>query len=130
MSKAGKIAVMLFFILVIIGLIMLSSAGVVEGQKKFSSASYYPVHQLLSGIIPGLIIFLIFSKISYERWKKWSLPILLLAIAMLLAVFIPGFGRGANGAQRWLDFKVAIVQPAEFLKFALILYCSAWFASR
>ena len=60
MTKAGKTAVALFFILVIIGLIMLSSAGVVEGQKKFNSASYYPIHQLTSGIIPGLIIFLIF----------------------------------------------------------------------
>ena len=41
-----------------------------------------------------------------------------------------GLGRGVNGAQRWLDFKIAIVQPSEFLKFALILYCAAWFSSR
>lgn len=123
-----KLFTTLFFVLIIIGLVMLSSAGIAEGQKKFGSASYYPIHQVLFGILPGLILFLVFSRIEFEKWQKIALPVLILAIGLLVLVFIPGVGVGVKGAQRWIDVRVATIQPSEFLKFALILYLAAWFA--
>lgn len=125
-----KAFTILLFILVVFGLVMLSSAGVVEGQKKFDSPSYYFMHQLLSGVIPGVLVFFVFSKIDYDRWQKIAFPLLLLAIALLVLVFIPGLGIDVKGAQRWLDLRVITVQPSEFLKFALIIYLAAWFAKR
>ncbi len=127
-SPSAKLATTLFFLLIIFGLVMLASAGVVEGQKRFGSSSYYLTHQILFGVLPGLLIFYFFSKIEYERWRKFALPLLLLAILLLIAVFVPPFGVSVRGAQRWLDLKIATVQPAEFLKFSLIIYLAAWFA--
>lgn len=129
-TRAGKLATVLFFLIIIFGLAMLASAGVVDGQRRFDSSSYYLVHQILYGLLPGLIIFYVFSKIGYERWRTFALPLLLLSILLLIAVFVPPLGVSVKGAQRWLDLKIATVQPSEFLKFTLIVYLAAWFGKR
>ena len=129
-TRAGKIASILFFILVAFGFIMLASAGIVDGQKKFDSSYFYPLHQAFFGLIPGLLLYYVFARYDYDKWRKWAVPILFVTIGMLVAVFIPGIGVGIRGAQRWLDFGIATVQPAEFLKLSLVLYLAAWFAKR
>lgn len=127
-SKSGKTLSVLVFVLVVFGLVILSSAGVVDGQKKFGSPYYYLFHQLLYGILPGLVLFVIFSKLDYKIWRKLSLPILILGLALLVLVFVPGVGYGMKGAQRWLSLKFITIQPSEFLKLALVIYLAAWFS--
>lgn len=126
-SKTTKVLV---FILVIFGLIAISSAGIVDAQKRFGSAYYYFTHQLLYGILPGIAIFLLASRINYKIWKKFSLLILLVAIALLILVFVPGVGFGLRGAQRWIHIGLFSFQPSEVLKPALIIYLAAWFSGR
>lgn len=128
MSKSGKILTILTFILVVFGLVMLSSAGVVEGQKKFNSPYYYWTHQLLYGVLPGIALFWLFSRINYKFWRRAALPLLLVATSLLVLVFVPGIGYGLKGAQRWVSFKFFSFQPSEFLKLALIIYLAAWFS--
>jgi len=128
MSKSGKMLTILTFILVVFGLIMLSSAGVVEGQKKFGSSYYYLIHQFLYGALPGAVIFLLFSRINYKFWRKVALPLLIIVTGLLVLVFVPGIGYSFKGAQRWVGFKFFSFQPSEFLKLALIVYLAAWFS--
>jgi cell division protein FtsW len=109
---------------------MLSSAGVVEGQKKFNSPSYFFKHQLLFGVLPGLILFYIASKINFKFWKKVAFPSLLVVLGLMVLIFFPKFGVTINGAQRWLALGPFTFQPAEFLKLALVIYLGAWFSQR
>lgn len=118
------------FILVFFGLAMLFSAGVVDGQRKFGSVYYYFNHQLLYGFLPGILFFFLFSKIKYKFWKKVSLPLLILSLGLLTAVFIPGLGVTAKGAARWIQLGFLSFQPAEILKLSLIIYFAAWFSGR
>ncbi|MBI2063479.1 MAG: putative lipid II flippase FtsW [Candidatus Yanofskybacteria bacterium] len=129
-SKSGKTLTILIFILIVFGLAMLSSAGVVEGQKRFGSASYFFVHQLLYGVLPGLAIFFLFSRINYKFWKKIALPLLIVAVGLMVLVFMPGIGYGLRGANRWLDLRLFTFQPSELLKLTLIIYLAAWFSRR
>ncbi len=129
-SGSARFLTVIVFILVVFGLIMLSSAGVVEGQKKFGSPYYYFTHQLLYGVLPGIVVFLLFSRINYKIWRKIALPLLIAAVGLLVLVFIPGVGYGLKGAQRWINFKFFTFQPSEFLKFALIVYLAAWFGRK
>ncbi|MEK7583285.1 MAG: putative lipid II flippase FtsW [Patescibacteria group bacterium] len=129
-SPNTKVVTFLFFALIIFGLVMLASAGVAEGQKRCGSAYCFLWHQIEFGVLPGIIIFWLFSKIKYDRWRRFALPILLLSIVSLILIFVPGMSTPVKGAQRWLDIKIATVQPAEFLKFALIVYLAAWFGRR
>lgn len=127
MSKLGKMLTVLTFLLVIFGLVMLSSAGIVEGQKRFDSPSYFLVHQLLYGALPGAALFLFFSRLNYKFWRKIALPLLIVITGLLVLVFVPGIGYSFGGAQRWVSFKFFSFQPSEFLKLALIIYLAAWF---
>jgi cell division protein FtsW len=117
-------------ILIVFGLVILSSAGIVDGQKKFGSPYYYLTHQLLYGVIPGLMGMFILSRIDYRFWKKISLFILIGSLALMIMIFLPTFGHGLKGATRWLSLGIFSFQPSEILKLSLIIYLAAWFGNR
>jgi len=50
-------------------------------------------------------------------------------ISLLFLIFIPGFGRSAGGAVRWMDVFVIAFQPSEIAKIAVILYLASLFSS-
>ncbi|MDO8495523.1 MAG: putative peptidoglycan glycosyltransferase FtsW [bacterium] len=129
-NKETKTLTILVFILVGFGLLLLSSAGVIEGQKKFGSALYYFWHQLTAGALLGGLAYFVFSKINYKFWKKVALPFLLVALSFMMAIFVPQLGLAAKGATRWLDVGLFSFQPGEILKLAMILYLAAWFGGR
>lgn len=116
--------------MIIFGLAVLSSAGIVDAQKKFGSAYYYFFHQLLYGLAPGVLLAYILSKIDFKIWRKLSLPILLVALGLMALVFVSHFGFGTKGATRWLSIGGIIFQPAEILKLSLVIYLAAWFSGR
>ncbi len=124
-----KALLFITLVLLVFGLVVLSSAGIVEGQKKFGSSYYYLNHQLF-GVAIGLAAMFILSKIDYKFWKKVSLPILLGALFVLALVFIPPFGHGLKGANRWINVAGFSFQPSELLKLGLIIYLAAWFGNR
>lgn len=117
-------------ILLVFGLVVLSSAGIVEGQKRFGSSYYYLNHQLLYGVLPGLGLMFLLAKVNYKFWKKMSLLILFGALLMMILVFMPNFGYDLRGATRWLNIGGLSLQPSELLKLALIIYLAAWFGNR
>lgn len=112
--------------LLILGILILSSISVSFSQEKFNNTTYFLFHQLLIGIIPGLILAFIVFKIKLETIKKFSTYLIGLAILLTLAVFIPGLGIISGGAPRWLNLGFATFQPAELLKLSFIIYLSAW----
>ncbi|MBI4158161.1 MAG: putative lipid II flippase FtsW [Candidatus Yanofskybacteria bacterium] len=117
-------------ILLVFGLIVLSSAGIVEGQKKFGSSYYYLSKQILYGVLPGLLLFFLFSKIDYRFWKKTSFIILFGSLLLMILVFVPDIGIGLKGANRWVSLWGVSFQPSEILKLAMVMYLAAWFGSR
>jgi cell division protein FtsW len=126
----AKAILALTLILLVFGLVVLSSAGIVEGQKKFGSPYYYFNHQLLFGVLPGLALMFLLSKVDYKFWKKVSLLVLLGALALMILVFMPKFSFDLKGATRWLNIGGFSFQPSEVLKLSLIIYLAAWFGNR
>ena len=107
-----------------IGLIMIASAGVVYGRFRFGD-DYYFLKQQLLGLGVGLTLLFIFQQIHYTVWKRFVVPIFLIALGLLILVFIPGFGTTVYGAARWVDLGPISFQPSEVMKFAIILYLAA-----
>lgn len=112
-------------ILVIFGLVMLSSASSDLSQTKFGNSYYYLTHQILYGLLPGLLGFFVAFFFNYQVWKKLGLPLLILGIVFLLLVFTP-LGFKAYGADRWLSIAGFGFQPGEFVKVAFLIYMAAW----
>lgn len=122
---------LLLGVIIIFGLVMLSSASSVMGfMYHDGDNNYYLKHQLINGVLIGGILFFIFSRIDYHLWKKFAFPMIVVSIILLLAVFIPVIGEKQLGAYRWLNLGITSFQPSELVKLTFLIYLSVWLEMR
>lgn len=124
-NKPDYVIVFCIAALVIFGLVMLASASSNQGQMRFGDPYYYLKHQLLYGLILGLIGFFVGASVDYRRYQKIVLLCGIFSILLLLLVFTP-LGVQAGGAARWLKIGPVTFQPAEVIKLTFLLYLAAW----
>jgi len=117
-------------ILIVFGLVMIASAGISYSRSRFGDSYYFFKHQLIYGVMPGLVAMYVMQKINYKFWKKISLPFFIASIVCLILVFVPGLGSKIYGASRWLQLGSFSFQPSEMLKLSIIIYLAAWLESR
>lgn len=111
------------------GVLMVYDSSVAIAIRDFGNQYYYAREQLKwLGI--GILAMAILSRVDYHKWYGLALGALLGTMALLMAVFIPGLGIRALGANRWLNFGVFVFQPAELAKLVLVIYLAAWFSAR
>lgn len=130
LKKVDPIVLGVVLLLLVFGLVMISSAGVVVSKHRFNDEYYFLKHQLIVGVIPGVFLLFLVSKIKYTFWKKISLPFFVSAVVLLILVLIPGFGIHLQGASRWINLGPISFQPTEVMKLALIVYLASWLQSR
>ncbi|GLW09798.1 cell division protein FtsW [Microtetraspora sp. NBRC 13810] len=51
-------------------------------------------------------------------------------LALLVAPLVPGIGEEINGAQIWIDLGFATLQPAEFVKLALVVFFAGYLVAK
>ncbi len=117
-------------VIIIFGLIMLSSASSVLAYQTFGDSYYYVKHQVGYGVILGGLAFYVMSKIDYHYWRQYAFPIAVGTIVLLLLVFIPGFGVELLGAKRWINLGGFYFQPSEVVKLSFLIYLAAWLEKR
>ncbi len=100
--------------LLALGMVMLSSAS--TGQPE---ARYLIMQPIWCGI--GLIACWLLAAGDYRWLKKFSGLLLLVAVALLGLVIIPGVSKEIKGAHRWLEVAGLRLQPSELAKLALII---------
>jgi len=116
-------------ILVVFGLIMVSSASVVQSAEATGSSTFYFFRQSGYALI-GLFLWWFFSKLDYHFWRRWATTLLVIAGILLMAVLIPGLGVESGGARRWIGIGSFTLQASEFLKFAIVVYLAYWFENK
>jgi len=116
------------FLLIALGLVILTSASSELGKLRYNDSYYFLKHQLLYGLLGGLIGFIFTYYFHYENYKKLAFVFLLLNIGLLAFVFT-NFGVSFGGASRWLRIGPVAFQPSELLKITYILYLAAWLSS-
>jgi len=124
--KVDKPLLIIILILTTFGVFTFLSASLGLLAKDGAQYSSVVASQLGFGLIGGLILMYISSKIPYKFWKIYSFWFLLGAIFLTLLVFIPGIGFEFAGAKRWIHIGPVSFQPSEFLKFAYLFYVAAW----
>ncbi len=111
--------------LLVVGLMMIYSATFALGYQLHGQATYYFIRQLLwMGL--GTLGLVIFARIEYHTWRRFSIPMMFLTMVLLALVLIIGDER--FGGQRWL-FKGSI-QPSELSKFVIVIYIADWLSSK
>jgi cell division protein FtsW len=74
----------------------------------------------------GLLAAIVCAAMDYRRWRRWAVPLVILAALGLLLVFIPGLGKTIKGARRWIQLGPVNFQPSEFAKLAAIIGLAAY----
>lgn len=108
---------------------MVYEASSAQALQIFNDKFYFLKEQLkwvVLGLTAGTVAFFF----DYRRLKKFALPLLIVTIVLLIAVFLPGIGVKANGAHRWINLGFTVLQPAELAKLAMVLYLSTWLTSK
>ena len=111
--------------LVLVGLVAIASASVGYGEWHFNNPWHHTIRHsvyLTLAICLGGVAY----RVPVEVWQKTSGLWLLLALALLMLVLVPGVGRNVNGSQRWLPLGPLTLQPSEVAKFALVIYMSSF----
>lgn len=110
--------IVILALMLALGLVAVLSASLVEMGIRFFLKQ-------LAAVALGVCVMLVMSRIPYRWWQRVAVPILVLAIALLVAVLI--FGTERLGARRTLG---NLFQPSEFSKLAVVIYISAWVAAK
>lgn len=116
-------------IMSLIGLIFIFEASAINSSRQFGDSLHYLKSQGV-WIFLGLIVMSIFSFIDYKKLYFLSFVSLILTIALLIIVLIPGIGSKIGGARRWIDLGFFSLQPTELAKFSIIIYLSSWFSNK
>ena len=112
----------------IFGVICVYSASNIVAEYRYNDEFYFFKRQLLFLVI-GFIGMYIVSKIDLDKIKKYTSYIFYFVFILLILVLIPGIGKVAGGARSWIGIGVFSIQPAEFMKIALILLLSKYLSN-
>ncbi len=104
----------------LIGIMTIYSATRPLGAEEHSA---FFIKQM-TWLILGLFVLLLINGIDYIWISRFSLPLYIIGIILLIAVFI--LGRTGMGAQRWLSLGPLSFQPSEFFKLIFIIMLSQY----
>ncbi|HHY35315.1 MAG TPA: putative lipid II flippase FtsW [Firmicutes bacterium] len=120
----GKPDYVLFFTvltLLALGIVMVFSASFVRAERFYGSRYYFLVRQIIWAVI-GTTMMMFF--INFDCWRlRPVIPYLYgLSLLLLVLVLIPGIGKMANEARRWIELGPVNLQPAELSKLTTLLF--------
>ena len=108
---------------VMLGLVMVLSSSSVTNLHSGGSAWGMFQRQLVWTGLGGIAMWAAFA-FPYETWRKTFLLQSVVASVVLLNVLVILRGALVNGARAWLDIGPFRMQPSEFMKIAVVLFCA------
>ena len=108
---------------VMLGLVMVLSSSSVTNLHSGESAWGMFQRQLVWTGLGGIAMWAAFA-FPYETWRKTFLLQSVVASVVLLNVLVILRGALVNGARAWLDIGPFRMQPSEFMKIAVVLFCA------
>jgi cell division protein FtsW len=72
----------------------------------------------------GLVGMLVAMRMHLSWVRRLAIPLAALAAAGMALPFVPSIGATINDARAWVTVGSFSVQPSEFLKLALVLFCA------
>lgn len=116
-------------VIVSFGIVMVASSSVDFAAANYGDPWFFVKRQvvfLCLGILVGSVIYLL----PLHYWQKYSVYLLILGLALLVAVLVPGIGKVVNGSRRWLSFGPIGLQASEVAKFCLIVFFAGYLTRR
>jgi cell division protein FtsW len=116
----------LIVLLLLIGIVMVSSASVVLSYTNYGNNNYFLNHQILAAGL-GIGVLLVTQAVDYHKYRSIAPVALFLTIGLLAAVVLTPFGTNhGTTARRWIQMGPLSFQPTEMVKLTFIIYLAAW----
>jgi len=103
------------------GLVAIYSASSFLAEHKYGDSYFYLKRQGIFCLL-GLCFLIMAKNIPTGFYTRLVYPFLLLSLALLVSLLIPGVGMKIGGASRWLRVGGLSFQPSELAKLSLALY--------
>ncbi len=115
-----------WLLIVTIGLLIFGSVMIFSASSVMAFSvegdSYYYLKRQLAWTLFGLGTLGILCRIHYQKLRKLAGWGIFLSLVLLVLVLVPGVGKSAGGASRWMQIGPFSFQPSEFAKIAVILF--------
>jgi len=110
-------------ILSVFGVVMVLSASSVRAMNESGNSFAIAIRQV---VYLGISIFLAWLAMNLKErlWVPQARIALIASIFFLLLPQVPGIGISVGGNTNWIGFGGFSLQPSEFAKFAMILWCA------
>jgi len=106
-----------------LGLTMVLSSSTVTSLQESGNTYSIFIKQFFFLIIGSFAAFWAF-RVRGAIWPFIARYALSISIVILLLPFVPFLGKNINGNRNWIEIGGFTLQPSEFAKFGLILWCS------
>jgi cell division protein FtsW len=110
------------------GIVMVASASMHLGERTGDIMRY--VNRHLFALAIGMMAAWLAFRTPMSWWQRSSTALYFFGLALLALVFVPGLGREANGALRWVAAGPLSLQTSEFMKIFVVLYMSSYLVRR
>ena len=111
------------------GFVILASASISVSDSATGNPFFYLERQLLAAVIGGIGGFICLF-IPMHVWRTLGPLMLLVGLALLLVVLIPGVGHEVNGSRRWIRLGILNVQVSEPARLCFIIYLAGYLVRR
>ncbi len=114
-----------------VGILMVYSSSAMRGYLSAQSDTFATVGPQIQWAILGIAAMIVMMRVDYRYLRLVSVPVYIVAVALLVLVFVPEFNVVIGGSARWLKLPLLpAIHPAEMAKLALVIYLAHWFAKR
>ncbi|MBR2837543.1 MAG: cell division protein FtsW [Kiritimatiellae bacterium] len=112
--------------LVLLGLVVLSSASQVNATRYHGGDAYFFMRRQFEYLAVGVVLAVVVAISDYRRWRDvpW-LAWAFYAVVLVLLVVVFKF-KAINGAHRWINLGPVRLQPSEFAKLAVVIVVAVW----
>ena len=114
---------------VMLGLVMVLSASATSLVNEGRSPYSYFNRQVIWAV-SGFAGMWLAMRIRYDAWRRFSLPLLGLALVGMALPFVSPIGVNVDGAQAWIRIGSITMQPSELLKVAVVIAAADLLARR
>jgi cell division protein FtsW len=114
-----------------VGILMVYSSSAMRGYLSADADTFAIVGPQIQWALLGIAAMVFMMRVDYRYLRLVSVPVYVVAVALLVLVFVPEFNIVIGGSARWLKLPVLpAIHPAEMAKLALVIYLAHWFAKR
>lgn len=115
--------------LMLLGVVMVASASISTAAREAGNPFYFFDRQAAYAVL-SLVTGAVVYEIPLAWWERSRFALLVLAMALLVAVLVPGIGSRVNGSMRWIAIGPLGGQASEPARLLIFVYIAGYLVHR